>query len=602
MSATRYAPADLPPFETLLHALTQSRAFPPDARGDTPVAVAQTHASAVLLTSTHAYKLKKPEDFGFLDYSTPMLRRRFCALEVQLNRPLAPGVYLGVAPVLRSPDGALRFGETLPPDHLPQPGARMDGARVIDYAVVMRRLPEEATLAALARADAATPTLLAEVAERVAAFHAAGAVGARRARFGDPQTIVANWAENFEQARPYIGRTVDTRTNQRIRDYVSHFMAARAPLLRARLREGRIRDCHGDLRMEHVYRLDTPEPPGHRLVLVDRIEFLDRFRYGDVAGEVAFLAMELDSVARPDLSRAFVDAYITVSGDDAIRELLPFYACYRAYVRAKVRSFQLDEPETPPAQRAAAQAQAEGLFALAAHYAAGPQRAQLIMVGGLMGVGKSTLARMLGEMLGAVVMSSDALRKRLAGVDPSRPTPAAFGADIYSAEWSARTYAALLAEARAALAAGRSVVLDASFSRQAQRIEALRIGEAGGATVRFIEAVCPEEVTLERLARRWRQRVAAHERGAPTPAQASDGRPELYAAQAARWEPYDAAREAGARHTLLDTAAPPPVLRERLMVALALPHTVCWLDTLTTPDGAPPPATGSSKAMSVTQV
>jgi predicted kinase len=327
--------------------------------------------------------------------------------------------------------------------------------------------------------------------------------------------------------------------------------------------------------MEHIYRLATPDPLGYRLVFVDRIEFLDRFRYGDVAGEVAFLAMELDGAGRADLACSFVEAYVAASGDEALRELLPFYACYRAYVRGKVLSFQLDEPETPPAQREAARSRARELFALAARYAANPTRAQLILVGGLMGTGKSTLARMLGEALGAVVISSDATRKRLAGLDPAQPVPAAFGADIYSAEWSARTYAALLAEARAALAAGRSVVLDASFARQAQRLEAERVGRETGATVRFVEAVCPEEVVMARLARRWRQRVAA----AGAPAQASDGRPELYAAQAATWEPFDAARETGVAHLWLDTAAPPHILRERLLAEIGVVRSACWLES-----------------------
>lgn len=566
-------------FEALLRALSQPDAFPPDANARSgAITVAQTHASAVLLTATRAYKLKKPQNFGFLDYSTPSLRRHFCALEATLNQALAPGVYLGVAPVLRSVDGGLRFARTLPPRYLPRPGARLDGAQVIDYAVVMLRLPEDATLAALVRANAAQPALLAEVAQRIAAFHARGAIGARRARYGDPQTIATNWAENFDQTRPYVGRTLTVDDDARIRAYVEGFLAAREPLLRARMRAGRIRDCHGDLRMEHVYRLDAPEPPGYRLVFVDRIEFLNRFRYSDVAAEIAFLAMELDSVGRPDLSRAFVDAYIAASGDDAARELLPFYACYRAYVRGKVRSFELDEPEATPGQRADAQAQAQALFALAADYARSPQRTQLIMVGGLMGVGKSTLAALLRDALGMVLLSSDALRKRLAGLDPAEPVPAAYGADIYSAEWTRRTYAELLAEARRALASGRSVVLDASFSRQTQRLAAIEVGLASGADIRFIEAICPEEIALERLTHRWSQRIAAGASPRPSVGQASDGRPELYAAQAAAWEPYDPTREAAATHVRLDTTATPHILRERLLESLAIPRSVCWLN------------------------
>ncbi|HZC07000.1 MAG TPA: AAA family ATPase, partial [Ktedonobacterales bacterium] len=440
-TASNLTPSTTPTFETLLLALSQPGAFAPDVEADGgDIVVAQTHASAVLLTRTRAFKLKKPRNFGFLDYSTPALRRHFCALEARLNQALAPGVYLGVAPVLQSPDGALRFGGTLAPQRLPQPGAQMNGGRVIDYSVVMLRLPEESTLAALVQADAADGDLLAEIARRIAAFHARGIVGPRRARYGSARTIAANWAENFDQMRPYIGRTLEADDDTRIRAYVEGFLAARAPLLRARVREGRIRDCHGDLRMEHIYRLGMPGPSDHRLVFVDRIEFLDRFRFGDVAAEVAFLAMELDSVGRRDLSRAFVDAYIAASGDDALRELLPFYACYRAYVRGKVRSFEVDDPEASPATRAAAREQAQTLFTLASDYARNPYRAQLIMVGGLMGVGKSTLAAQLRNALGATLINSDTVRKRLAGVAPGQPISAVFGADIYSVGWNERTY------------------------------------------------------------------------------------------------------------------------------------------------------------------
>lgn len=587
MRAPRNAPPAPRSFDALLSALTQPAAFPCDVRIEGPIPVVQTHASAVLLTAERAYKLKKPRNFGFLDYSTARRRRHFCALEARLNQALAPEVYLGVAPVTQSPDGAVRFADILPPDALPQPGARLADARVLDYAVVMRRLPEAATLAALVRAGAVEPVALTEIAQRIAAYHTTHPASDRHARYGGARALAANWAENFAQVQSALGRTLDAASDERIRAYVERFLAERGPLLRSRVREGRVRDCHGDLRMEHVYRLATPEPPGYRFVFVDRIEFLDRFRYGDVAGEVAFLAMELDSVGRPDLRRAFVEAYIAASGDDALRELLPFYACYRAYVRGKVRSFQLDEPETPPAEREAARTQAQALFALAARYAATPPGAQLILIGGLMGAGKSTLAEMLRVETGAVVISSDVTRKRLAGIDTAQPVPAAFGADIYTAEWHARVYSTMLTEARAALAAGRSVILDASFARRAQRQQAARIAGAAGVTVRFIEAVCPPELTLARLARRWNARIAS---AGSDVAQASDGRPELYAAQAAAWEPYDAQREAGMRYALLDTSAPATVLRERLLVELGLPHDVCWLaDPNPRADTAPAP-------------
>jgi aminoglycoside phosphotransferase family enzyme len=310
-------------FTTMLQELTRPQAFP-FALPETPsISLIQTHASAVVLTPDRVYKLKKPQDFGFFDYSTPALRRHFCQQEVVLNGPLAPQVYLGVAPVLAFRDGHCRFGPILPPDNIPPPGPTFADGTVVDYAVVMVRLPDAAMLENWVQTDRADIPLLAEIARFVANFHTTTHTDEHIASFGSLDVIGENWEENFE-----------------------------------------------------------------------------RFRYSDVAGEVAFLAMELDVAGRSDLSRGFVDAYIAETGDEALRELLPFYMCYRACVRGKVLSFQLDEPEISEVQREISRQQALALFSLAAHYASGPSRPALIMVGGLMGTGKSTLARALQQETG----------------------------------------------------------------------------------------------------------------------------------------------------------------------------------------------------------
>lgn len=567
--------AEPPDFATLLEMLAHPQAFPVARAGD-EITLRQTHASAVLLTKDRAYKLKKPRNFGFFDYSTPALRRHFCAEEVRLNARLAPDVYLGVAPVLLLSSGEARFGQLFPPAEVPEPGAWLDDGRVIDYAVAMVRLPDEATLEARVQAGTATPALLAAVARYIAAFHRAAQTDARIASFGERQVIEGNWEENFTQTRPYVGRALDAATYQQSIDAVHRFLNERAPLFASRVREGRIRDCHGDLRLQHVYIRDGSGASGPRLAVVDCIEFNERFRYSDVAAEITFLMMELDAAGRADLSRAFVDAYVQETGDEALCELLPFYGCYRAWVRGKVAAFQLDEPEVPPAQRDAALQQARALFSLAAQYMDGALEPTLLLVGGVMGTGKSTLATRLQQELGWALYSSDTIRKRLAGLLAARPEAADFGAGLYGREWTARTYEELLEGARGALAAGRSVILDASFLRRADRLAAAHLAQQAQARAVFVECLCPREVALERLTQRWATRVAGQMEAASEASRASDGRPELYEAQRAAWEAFSSEEAEGIRHLQVSTGRPLAVSIEQTLDTLQAPRFVCW--------------------------
>ncbi|MGZ3630652.1 MAG: bifunctional aminoglycoside phosphotransferase/ATP-binding protein, partial [Ktedonobacteraceae bacterium] len=475
-------------FATMLQELTKPEAFLDVTLGDglgyewggndRLIRVIQTHASAVVLAGERAYKLKKPKNLGFLDYSTPILRRHFCIQESLLNRRLAPKVYLGVAPVLLFSESRFHFGPTFSGEKVPLPGSSLDGGCVVDYAVVMVRLPEASTLEYRVHSGTADPGLLADVARFVAAFHATSHTDEQIASFGELEVIRGNWEENFLQMRPYIGRTLDAATYESIVAYIHHFLEERAALFATRVREGCIRDCHGDLRLQQIHVLDNE----NRLVILDCIEFNERFRYSDVASEIAFLAMELEEANRADLAYAFVDAYIKETGDETIREVLPFYICYRACVRGKVISFQLDESEVPSSQRAAAQQEARSLFDLAASHANGPTQPTLLMVGGMMGTGKSTLTLALQNELGWAYVSSDEIRKQLAHIDPALPNTDDFGQGLYDPDRTACTYEALLVEAEATLARGRSVLLDASFARQIYRQKAARLAATHGAS------------------------------------------------------------------------------------------------------------------------
>lgn len=499
-----------------------------------------------MLAGERVYKLKKAHDFGFFDYSTPALRHHFCEQEVVLNARLAPQVYYGVAPVLARPDATLRFGPTFPPGQIPAPGTRLDDGLVVDYAVVMQTLPAEATLAARVAAGSATPALLAAVASPIARFHAATPTTRAIADFGSLRVIRENWEENFAQTRPYIGRVLEQDTFERIWLYVHTYLASYAELFQARVREGRIRDCHGDLRLQHVYILD------HTISVIDCIEFNERFRYSDVAAEIAFLAMELDAAGRSDLSRAFVDAYVHLTADQALYELLPFYACYRACVRGKVLALQLDQPEVPARQRESAQRDASAFFTLAARYAGGPTRPTLLLVGGLMGTGKSTLAGMLSEETGWTLISSDDTRKRLAGVEEATPQAYAFSEGLYTPAWNTRVYQAMFDQASTLLACGRSVILDATFAQRAHRHAAAQEAAMYGAHLVFLECQAPRELTLARLAQRWQARLA---RQPGLASAASDARPELYDAQAEAWQSFYAEEEPATEHLVIATDA-----------------------------------------------
>jgi aminoglycoside phosphotransferase family enzyme/predicted kinase len=565
----------------MLEELTHPQAFPFAPPDTSSISLIQTHSSAVILTPDRVYKLKKPKFCGFLDYSTPALRHHFCQQEILLNGPLAPQTYLGIAPVLAFPDGHCCFGPVLSPDTTPTPGTTFADGTVVDYAVVMVRLPDTATLKSWVQTGRAEIPLLAEIARFAATFHTTTQTDEHIASFGSLDVITGNWEENFAQTKPYIGRTLDHATYDHIVTYIRHFLAARTSLFVSRMREGRIRDCHGDLRLEHVYILDNTDESPHsqmRLAILDRIEFNERFRYNDVAGEIAFLAMELDSADRSDLSHGFVDAYVAATGDETLRELLPFYLCYRASVRGKVLSFQLDDPEISAAQREASRQQAVELFSLAAHYAHGPTRPVLIMVGGLMGTGKSTVAHALQQELGWTLLSSDTLRKRLAQLDPAQPQADVFGQGVYRPEWTARTYDMLRIEASTALAHGRSVLLDASFIRRTDRQMMAHEARTHGANVSFVECVCPPETALQRLAQRWNVRSSDPQHHSSNMASlASDGRPELYDAQHAQWEPFVSGEEPDVQHVAVETTQPLVHSCEQVLDMLREPRLICWL-------------------------
>lgn len=443
------------------------------------VELLQTQMSFVLLTGNYAYKIRKPVNLGYVDYSTLEKRKLFSEKELTLNRRLCPGAYVGLVPVILDNKGKIQLGGE---------------GEIVDYAVKMKRLPGTGMMDHLLQNNGLTVEMTAAVARKMAEFHAGAAAGVEINRFGSLETIRGNIDENFEQSRPYIGRALSQRQFDTLKNYFDRFLADQAVVLESRLAGDHIRDCHGDLHSAHV------NFNGDSICIYDCIEFNDRFRYGDTASEIAFLAMDLDRYGRSDLRQVFVREYVRFSGDRQLYALLKFYQAYRAHIRAKVACFKTDDPFVASEEKAAELAKAQGYFDLALSYTL--PKPQLFITSGPTGCGKSTLAAALTRHLGLRHISSDATRKTMAGLTPETPAPEAFGQGLYSPEKTGQVYNVMLNEAGKVLAGGESAILDATFLRRADRAEALRLAEKYSAEPMIIECCLTETEIKTRLERR----------------------------------------------------------------------------------------------------
>jgi hypothetical protein len=309
------------------------------------VQLMQTQMSFVFIAGDYVYKVKKPVNLGYLDYTTLGKRRSLCQREVELNRRLCPETYLGVVPIVKA-RGKINLGGR---------------GKVIEYTVKMRYLPQDRMMDVLLANNQVSVEMVTQVAQRLVEFHQKAETSATISTFGDIETIRVNTEENFDQTEKSIGRTISPEKYERIKSYTRRFIENNASVFRQRVAEGRIRDCHGDLHAAHICFTDG-------ICIYDCIEFNDRFRYCDVASEIAFLAMDLDHYGRADLSRAFVTAYVAASQDEELVKLLNFYKCYRAYVRGKVESFKLDDPYISAQEKTKTLAVASSYFELAESY------------------------------------------------------------------------------------------------------------------------------------------------------------------------------------------------------------------------------------------
>jgi uncharacterized protein len=325
-----------------VRALLEPQAYPHKPRR---IELVQTQMSFIFLTGEYAYKVKKPVNLGYLDYTTLEKRRFFCVQELELNRRLCAGAYLDVVPITEK-NGAF---------HVEGQG------EATEYAVKMRQLPAERMLDRLLVQGQVTSEMVAKVAEKLVSFHQRAETSPEIGAFGRLEVIRGNCDENFAQTERYVGASITAEQYRRIKSHTGDFLEGNARLFDERVKGGRIRDCHGDLHAAHVCFTD-------HICIYDCIEFNDRFRYCDVASELAFLAMDLDRYREAGLSQRLVSTYVESSRDEELMKLLDFYKCYRAYVRGKVESFKLDDIYIPAEEKSRVLDVARGYFGLARSY------------------------------------------------------------------------------------------------------------------------------------------------------------------------------------------------------------------------------------------
>jgi uncharacterized protein len=457
-----------------------------------PTAIAETHCAIVLFVGDRAYKFKKPVDMGFLDFTTREARELACHREVELNRRLAPDVYLGVADVV-GPDG-----------------------EVCDHLVVMDRMPDDRRLATLLGKGEAGSSCLRGIARQIAALHAAAPTSVSDPAIGQVATrdaVAGNWGDNFDAMRPFVDELLPEDEFRCVHGLATRFLAGRRRLFEDRIASGMVRDGHGDLLAEDIFCLgDGPR-------ILDCLEFADRYRYGDVLLDVAFLAMDLERLGHPEAAEQFLAWYAEFSGETHPQSLGHHYIAYRAHVRAKVACLRYAQGDLTMAT------QARGLHRLVLdHLRRG--RVALALVGGLPGTGKSTVASGLSDSLGWALLRSDEIRKDVAGLGHTVGARELLDEGLYRPERVAEVYREMLGRTQGLLESGVPVVLDASWTAAADRRAAAELAEATSSTLVQLRCETGMEVARARLARR------------PVGADASDATGEVLDALAQRTDPW----------------------------------------------------------------
>lgn len=474
------------------------------------VEIKQTHISWVFLAGDEVFKVKKPVRFSFLDFSTRARRRQACLDEVRLNRRLAADVYLGVLGVRLAPDGPV-WSATAAED-------------MGEPVVHMRRLADERMLPRLLVDGLAGPAEIDAIVARLVRFHAEADRSAEVRALSDPDRMQVFLANDFAEVERFRGTVLDPEDDDEVRAFLDVGLESRKPQLRRRVAQGRACEGHGDLHADHV----CIRPNGEVLIF-DCIEFSRELRCRDVAAEVSFLKMDLEFRGYPELAEHLVRGYADATQDAEFSGLTEWFACQRAYVRTKVDCLRSESPDVGEAMRVAARSEARRHLDLALRYAR-TTRPLVVVVHGISGSGKSTIARRIAARTGFVRLASDEIRKEIAGLAWTDRSGA--GGWLYTSEMSGRTYGTLYERAAATLARGQGVLLDATFQRRIDRRVARKVADDAGAELLLVECTCPEEEIERRLEER-----RVHN------ADASDADIGVARAQREVYEPWDEAEE-----------------------------------------------------------
>lgn len=468
------------------------------------VRLIQTHISFVLLTGEYAYKIKKPVNFGFLDYSTLEKRQHFCTQELVMNRRTAPEIYLEVVPIIQKGD---RF-------ELSTNSPSVTSAEIpVEYALKMREFPQNSLFLSLLENGQLTEQLIEELGRKVAQFHSTTITNDYICKFGEVSQIRNAIDNNYLISEKYIGGPQTQTQYQETKNYTNLFFDENQELFDRRIAHHKIRECHGDLHLRNIALWQD------KILLFDCIEFNEPFRFVDVMYDVAFTVMDLESRGRRELGNAFLNTYIEQTGDWEGLQLLPLYLSRQAYVRAKVTSLMLDDAAISSDQKAEISQTAAHYYKLAWEYTK-PRQGKLSLMSGLSGAGKSTTARYFARGTGAIHIRSDAVRKHLGGI----PLNSRGGQDLYSEEMTAKTYGRLLELGIILAQGGWDVILDAKFDRQHFRTTAINKAQSRNLSLQIVYCTAPIEVLRDRLQQR---------RG-----DIADATAELLSAQQAAFEPF----------------------------------------------------------------